>query len=193
MISIQGMLVPVLAHVPAPLLLVSLVGVSLAVIFAGRTLAKVLAFFAVGLAGAVLGSSLAVQYLSSSWALVGLLLGFVMGGALGVVLLSVGIGLALGYAGYLVALDFALGATFALIVGAALFVIGLMFVNKILSLTTATLGGLLLFGVLTHYGFGLPLAALVATALTLAGIWVQLGYMHGSRPPTGVANQSARG
>ena len=191
--SIQNMLAPVLAHVPAPLLLVTLLAVSVAMIFAGRTLAKILTFLAVGITGAALGGSLAVQYLSQSWSVVGALLGFVIGGMLGLVLLSVGVGLAIGYAGYLVALDFALGTTSALFVGLGLFVVGLMLSNKILGLATALLGGLLLFGVLNHYGFGFATTTLVAGALTLAGLYVQLGFRQASQPHAGISGQNASG
>jgi hypothetical protein len=192
MLPIPNVLAPALAQVPAPLLLVSLLAVSLVMIFAGGTLAKVVAFLAVGLAGAALGGSLAAQYLSSSWAIIGLLLGFVVGGMLGVALLSLGVGIAVGYAGYLVALDLALGPTIAILVGVAFFVVGLLLSSKIISLATAVLGGLLLFGVLTHYGFGPTLATFVAGALTLVGLYVQLASRHASQPQAGMGGQNAR-
>jgi hypothetical protein len=174
MVSIPNILVPVVAHVPAPILLLALLTVSLVMIFAGGTLARVVAFLAVGLVGAAVGGTLAVQYLSPAWGLTGVLLGFVLGGLLGVALLPLGVGLAVGYAGYLVALDLALGSTVALIAGVAFFVAGLMLSGKILSFVTAVLGGTILFNVLTLYGLGLIEAMLVAALLTLIGLWVQL-------------------
>lgn len=193
MSSVPNALAPALVQVPAPLLLVALLAVSLAMIFAGGTLAKVLAFLAVGVAGAALGGSLAVQYLSQSWAIVGLLLGFAVGGMLGVVLLSVGVGLALGYAGYLVALDFALGTTVAIVVGVVFFVVGLALSSRIIGLATAVLGGLLLFGALTQYaGLSLAFGTLLAGALTLAGLWVQLGPRHASQTPAQMGGQDGR-
>lgn len=192
MLSIPNMLAPVLAHVPAPLLLVALLAVSLVMIFAGGTLARVVAFLAVGLAGAALGGSLTAQYLSPTWSVIGLLLGFVIGGMLGVVLLSLGVAVAVGYAGYLVALYLALGPTVALVVGLVFFVVGLALSGKILSLAIGMLGGLLLFGVLTRYGFGTTPAVFVAGILTLAGLWVQLSSRHTSKPPAGMGRQNAR-
>jgi hypothetical protein len=185
MIPIPHSLSPVLPGVPAPVLLLALLGVSLFLIFAGRTLAKVVAFLAVGIIGAAFGGSIAVQYLAPQWQILGLLLGFVIGGLLGVVLLPLGVGLAVGYAGYVVALELALGPTAAIIAGVALFVVGALLSSKILSVATALIGGLLLFDVLTHYGFGSTLATLVATFLTLAGLWVQLELgRHPSEPTT---------
>ena len=192
MSSTLNLLAPALAHLPAPLLLVALLGVSLVMIFAGGTLAKVVAFLAVGLAGAALGGSLAAQYLSPAWGVLGLLLGFVVGGMLGVFLLPLGVGIAVGYAGYLAALGLALGSTTSVIVGLAFFVVGAMLSSKILSLATAVLGGLLLFGVLTDYGVGLTLAVFIAGALTLAGSWVQLGSRRPSHPPAAMDGQNAR-
>lgn len=180
MFQIPHMLWPVLPGVPAPLLLLGLLGVSLLLIFAGNTLAKVVAFLAVGVVGAAFGGSLAVQYLAPHWQIVGALLGFVVGGLLGVVLLPLGVGLAVGYLGYLVALDFALGPTAAIIAGVAFFVVGALLADKILGVATAAIGGLLLFDVLTRYGFGPSLATLVAALLTIVGLWVQLA--PGRRP-----------
>ncbi len=175
MLSIPHILAPALAQVPASLLVLSLLVVSLVLIFAGRTLVKVVAFLVVGFAGAAFGSILAAQYLSPQWAIIGLLLGFVIGGLLGVALLPLGIGLAVGYAGYVIALDLALGPTAALVAGVAFFVVGAFLSGKILGAATALVGGLLLFDVLTRYaGFGPTVATVIAAALTLIGLWVQL-------------------
>jgi hypothetical protein len=185
MMPFPNSLSPVLPGVPAPVLLLALLGVSLLLIFAGRTLAKVVAFLAVGMIGAAFGGSIAVQYLVPQWQIVGLLLGFVMGGLLGVVLLPLGVGLAVGYAGYVIALDLALGPTAAIIAGVALFVVGALLSSKILSVATAMIGGLLLFDILTRYGFGSILATLVAALLTLVGLWVQLEPgRHPAQPTT---------
>ncbi len=181
MLSIQNILAPALAQVPASLLVLALLAVSLVLIFAGRALVKVVAFLAVGFVGAAFGSMLAVQYLSPQWGILGLLLGFVTGGLLGVALLPLGIGLVVGYAGYIIALDLALGPLAALIAGVAFFIIGAMLSGEILGAATALVGGLLLFDVLTRYvGFGPTMAIVVAGALTLIGLWVQLA--PGRRP-----------
>ncbi len=169
------MLAPLQANVPAWALLLGLLALSLVLIFAGKTLVKVVAFVAVGIVGAAFGGTLAAQYLAPSWQIVGLLLGFVIGGLLGVALIALGIGLAVGYAAYVLALDFALGPTVALIAGVVFFIVGLALSGKILTVGTAIIGGLLLFDVLTRYaGFGPTIATVVAAALTIAGLWVQL-------------------
>jgi hypothetical protein len=183
MFSTPNILAPVHAYVPAWLLLLSLLAVSLILIFAGRTLVKVVAFVVVGFAGAAVGGTLAVQFLPPGLGLVGILLGFVLGGLLGVALISVGIGLAVGYAAYLLALDLALGATIALVAGVAFFIVGLALSSRILAIVTAIAGGLLLFHVLTDFGLGTT-ALLIAAVLTLAGLWVQLAPGRRIKPPT---------
>ena len=185
MYTIQSILAPALAQLPAWLLVLSMVAVSLVLIFAGRTLVKVVAFLAVGLAGAGFGGALAAQYLSPQWGLLGVFLGFVIGGLLGVVLLPLGVGLAVGYAGYLLALDFALGPTAALVAGVAFFVAGALLSGKILSVGTAVAGGFLLFDVLTRYtGVGPDFAVVVSTLATVAGLWVQLEMHRRTVQPT---------
>ena len=189
MYTIQSILAPALAQLPAWLLVLSMVAVSLVLIFAGRTLVKVVAFLAVGLAGAGFGGALAAQYLSPQWGLLGVFLGFVIGGLLGVALLPLGVGLVVGYAGYLVALDFGFASTMALIAGVAFFVVGADLSGKILGAVTAIAGGILLFDVLTRYGLGPTLATLVAAALTIAGLWIQLAPDRRLTQPTNVGGQ----
>ena len=163
-----------MAHVPADLLFLALLAVSLALIFAGGTLAKVVAFIVLGLAGAVLGGVLVAHYISPQWDLLGVLLGFVIGGLLGMALLSLGVGLVVGYVAYIIALGFGLSSTVALVAGAIFFIIGLVLSSKILKIVTAVAGGFLLFNVLVYFGLDPLLSVLVAGALTLAGLWVQL-------------------
>ncbi len=189
MFSIHDILAPVTAHVPAPLVLVALLGISLVLIFAGRTAAKVVAFLAVGLVGAAFGGTLAAQYLPPYWSMIGLLLGFVVGGILGVALLALGIGLLVGYVAYLMALGFALGPTISLLVGVAFFIVGVVLSGKILTLATAVFGGVLLFDVLTRYGFGPTMAIVVAGAITLIGLWVQLAPQRRLTQPANVGGQ----
>ncbi len=174
MFSIPSSLVPAMAHVPADLLFLALLAVSLALIFAGGTLAKILAFIVVGLVGAVFGGVLVAQYISPQWDVVGVLLGFIIGGLLGMALLSLGVGLVVGYAGYILAGGFGLSSTLALVAGFIFFIIGLVLSSKILKIVTAVAGGVLLFNVLVYFGLGVPVSTLVAVALTLIGLWVQL-------------------
>lgn len=162
--------------VPAWLPLLALLAVSLVLIFAGRSVVKVIAFFVVGLIGAAIGGALAAQFLPGAGdlgTLLGVVLGFAIGGLLGVVLVMVGIGLVLGYGAYAVTQQFISGNIIPLIVGFIFFLVGIALYNKILGLLTAVAGGFLLFDVFIAYGAGSTLSIVVAAALTLAGIWVQ--------------------
>ena len=178
MISIPSQLAPLTNTVPAWALLLSMLAVSLVLIFAGRTVVKVLAFLVVGLIGASIGGELAAQYLTGTGSLgtvLGVVLGFVFGGLLGVTLVAVGIGLAIGYAAYVLTADLVSGSTVPLIVGFIFFIVGLALYNKILSFVTAVAGGLLLFDVLELYGLDPAVSVIVAGVLTVLGIWVQEG------------------
>jgi len=178
MISIPSQLAPLTNTVPAWALLLSMLAVSLVLIFAGRTVVKVLAFLVVGLIGASIGGELAAQYLTgvgSPGTVLGVVLGFVLGGLLGVMLVAVGIGLAIGYAAYMLTADLVSGSTVPLIVGFIFFIVGLALYNKILSFVTAVAGGLLLFDVLELYGLDPTVSVIVAGVLTVLGIWVQEG------------------
>jgi ABC-type antimicrobial peptide transport system permease subunit len=178
MMTIPHQLAPLLNTVPAWALLLSMLVVSLVLIFAGRAVVKVVAFFAVGLIGASIGGSLAAQYLVGSGSLgvlLGVILGFVLGGMIGVVAVMIGIGVILGYGAYILAGQFVSGYTIPLVVGFVFFLVGIALYNKILGLVTAVAGAFLLFDVLTTYGFDPTLSMVLAGAAALAGIWVQEG------------------
>jgi hypothetical protein len=170
------MMAPLQAQVPAWLPFLALLGVSLVLIFAGRSVVKVIAFLVVGLIGASIGGTLAAQYLVGSGdlgTLLGVILGFAIGGLIGVVLVMVGIGVVLGYGAYLLIQEFVSGNIIPLVVGFVFFLVGVALYDRILSLVTALAGGFLLFDILVGYGAGSTLSLVVAAALTLAGIWVQ--------------------
>jgi hypothetical protein len=171
-----------MAHVPPDLLFLALLVVSLALIFAGGTFAKIVAFMVVGLVGAVFGGVLVAQYISPQWDLVGVLLGFVIAGLLGMILLPLGIGLIVGYAGYLLALGLGLTSTLAAATGIIFFIVGLVLSSKIIKVVTAIGGGFLLFNVLVYFGLGSILSTLIAGALTLIGLWVQLASRKVTQP-----------
>ncbi len=163
-------------QVPAWLPLLALLAVSLVLMFAGRSVVKVIAFFVVGLIGAAIGGTLAAQFLPGAGdlgTLLGSILGFAIGGLIGVVLVMVGIGVVLGYGAYALTQQFISGNIIPLVVGFVFFIVGIALYNKILGVVTALAGGFLLFDVLTTYGAGSTLSIVVAAALTLAGIWVQ--------------------
>ncbi len=187
MISIPNHLVPGLNGVPGWALLLALLAVSLLLIFAGRTIVKVLAFLVVGLIGAGIGGMLGAQYLTSlgsAGALLGIVLGFVLGGLLGIALVAVGIGLAVGYGAYLLSLDFVSSMTVAVIVGIVFFIVGVALYGRILTLVTALAGGLLLFDVLRMYGLGQTVSIVLAAVVTLGGIYVNYRPRSKATQPT---------
>lgn len=174
--SIQNMLSVVQDQFPAWLPLLALLAVSLVLIFAGRSVVKVIAFFVVGLVGAAIGGALAAQFFAGAGGLgtlLGVILGFAVGGLIGVVLVMVGIGVVLGYGAYAVTQQLVSGTIIPVVIGFIFFLVGIALYNKILGLVTALAGGFLLFDVLTSYGAGSTLSLVIAAALTLAGIWVQ--------------------
>ncbi len=187
MAPIPNQLAPLPSTVPASALLLSMLVVSLLLVFAGRKVVKVLAFLVVGLIGALIGGVLATQYLVGSGTLgvlLGVFLGFVLGGLIGVALVAVGIGLATGYAAYLLTTGFVSGTTIPLIVGFVFFIVGVALYGRILSLVTALAGGLLFFDVLRIYGLGPTLSIVFAAGVTLAGIWIQEGLGRKVKQPT---------
>lgn len=178
MLPITNQLAPLLRTIPAWALLLSMLVVSLVLIFAGRSVVKVIAFFVVGLIGATVGGSLAAHYLVGSGGLgvlLGFVLGFVLGGLIGVVMVMIGIGLVIGYGAYLLTRGFTHGYLIPLAVGIVFFIIGIALYNRILGVVTALAGGFLLFDVLRIFGVGPIISLVIAAVLTLAGIWVQEG------------------
>ncbi|MCS4540278.1 MAG: hypothetical protein HYU03_06290 [Thaumarchaeota archaeon] len=147
---------------------------SVTLIFAGRIFIKVLVFILAGIAGAALGGYLGGMLLQIVGSIVGSFLGFIVGGILGVVLIRLGIGLALGYFGYSITRHLTGIFAFALLVGALLFIVGILLADRMVELFTAFLGALLLFGVLAYLGASPAIAALVAVTLGIVGFYVQL-------------------
>lgn len=161
--------------------------VSLLLVFIGRKVVKILAFLVVGLVGASIGGILGAQYLAGlGWfgKLMGVLIGFFAGGLVGVALVAVGIGVAAGYAAYLLTLDIVPDTTVALVLGIIFFIIGLALYGKILSVITAVIGGLLLYDALRLYGLGSTLSAILALMVTLAGFWIQSRSGRRTQRPT---------
>ena len=176
MTSIPGEFSHLLNGLPTwPLFVVMLV-VSLLLIFAGRKVVKALAFLVVGLIGASIGGILGAQYLTSLGVfgnLLGILIGFFVGGLMGIVLVALGIGVAVGYGAYLLTLDVLSSRTAALVVGIVFFIIGLALYGKILSLVTAVAGGFLLYDALRLYSLNPVVSIVLAAVIALAGIFVQ--------------------
>jgi hypothetical protein len=147
--------------------------VALGLMFAGRSIIKGLAFLAVGLAGAAFGLAVGGSFLGVIGAVIGGVLGFLVGGVVGLFLVEVGMGLALGYFGYLVTRDLTNVFVLAVAVGIVLFFVGLAISSKLLELVTAILGGVMLDAVLVYFGVSPSYAAVVSIVLAAAGFYVQ--------------------
>lgn len=152
-----------------------MIGASLALMFAGRRIIKILAFVVLGLilggAGAILGA----EYLGMGQfgVLLGGLAGFLVGGALSLLLLPLAIGAGLGLLVY----DFtrSLGASFliSVFIGIGFVIAGIMLSSEILSAATAVFGGFLFFDALFLFGTPMLFAAILAVILASAGFWIQ--------------------
>jgi hypothetical protein len=147
--------------------------VALGLIFAGRSIIKGIAFLAVGLAGAAFGLATGALILGPIGAIIGGVVGFLVGGVLGIFLVEVGMGLALGYFGYLATRYLVHSLLIAVGAGIVLFFVGLAMSNKLLELVTAVLGGVILYGVLVFFGLAPLYAAVVSIVLAAAGFYVQ--------------------
>jgi len=153
---------------------------ALALIFVGRSIIKALAFLVVGLAGATFGAVLGSLMLGLLGAILGAVLGFVVGGLVGLLLVHIGIGLALGYFGYVITRDITHVFLLAVIVAILLFVVGIVIASRILELGTAVLGGVILYGVLTFFGIAPFFAVLIVIVVSMVGFYLQY-----SRRPSG--------
>ncbi len=164
-----------LTGAPGWIVTLALLVVSLLLIFAGRKVVKVIAFLVVGLVGAAVGGTLAEHFLPSLGSvayLLGALIGFVLGGVIGIFLVIVGVGLAVGYGAYLLTVDVSSSTTAGLVVGFVFFIIGVVLYGKILTLVTALAGGFLLYDVLRSVGLSIDFAAIIAALITLIGLAV---------------------
>jgi uncharacterized membrane protein YccC len=86
----------------------------------------------------------------------------------------IGVGIVLGYLGYSIASTATGSEIISIVVGAALFIMGVVLANQFLSVATAILGGLLLFDVLTYLGMGFVISAIAGIVVAAVGAWVQL-------------------
>jgi len=147
--------------------------VALGLMFAGRSIIKGLAFLVVGLAGAAFGLAAGGLLLGVIGSIIGGVVGFVLGGLIGLLLVHVGMGLALGYFGYLATRDLTHSLLLAVVVGIVLFFVGVAISSKLLELVTAVVGGVVLYGVLVFFGAAPLYAAAVSVVLAAAGFYVQ--------------------
>lgn len=147
--------------------------VALGLIFAGRSVIKGLAFLAVGLAGAAFGAAAGTIVLPLIGTIVGGVVGFVVGGLIGLLLVHIGIGLALGYFGYLTTRFLTHSLVLGVAIGIALFIVGVAISSKLMELVTAILGGFILYGVLIFFGAAPFTAGVVSLVLAAVGFVVQ--------------------
>jgi hypothetical protein len=150
-----------------------LLGVSLALLFFGKSIIKGISFLVVGIAGAAFGLAVGALFLGAIGGLIGGVLGFLVGGAIGLILAHVGMGLALGYFGYLAARDLTHLFALEVLVAVILFFVGVALSTKLLELATAVLGGVIMYEVLDFFGLPPLYAAAFALALAAAGFYIQ--------------------
>lgn len=147
--------------------------VALALLFAGRSVVKGLAFLVAGLAGAAFGAGLGAPLLGPVGVILGGVVGFLVGGVIGVLLVELGIGLAIGYFGYL-AMRYLTGSLLlSVVVGVVLFLVGLAVSWRLLELATSILGGVIIYGVLIFFGLPPFEATVLAVVFAAAGFYVQ--------------------
>ena len=190
MVSIPSQFAHLLNGVPSWPMIAAMLVVSLLLIFAGKKVIKALAFLVVGLIGASVGGMFAAQYLTSLGTfgtILGVLIGFFAGGLIGLLLVRVGIGLAVGYAAYLLTADIVSSATVAVVVGIVFFMVGWLLYNKILPLVTAVAGGFLLYDALRLYGLEPTVSTVLAVLVTLVGVWVNFRHRRRAKWETSYA------
>lgn len=158
-------------------LLFLLIVLSIALALAGRRLVRALAFITGGLAIGSIGVSLTAAYLPGTGnfgALLGGAVGVFVGGFIGLAMVYFGIGIGIGYLGYVIASSLVSNHTILLAVGIVLFVAGVFLASKILSVATSILGGILIYNVLSSLGAEFVLSSFLGAGIALFGIWVQM-------------------
>jgi hypothetical protein len=172
-LATRGIFPSALSGLGGDVFAVILILVSLGLMFWGRSVIKALAFLVAGLAGAGLGVAAGGIVLGPIGSLVGALVGFVVGGLFGLLLVHLGIGIALGYFGYLATRDLTHSLVLAFAAGVILFFAGLAASSRLLELATAAVGGFMLYSALVYFGASDILATVVAAILAIAGFVVQ--------------------
>lgn len=157
--------------------------ISLALLFAGRSVIKAVVFLAGGLAAATIGLAAGGILLGPVGAIAGGFIGFVIGGAMGVLLVPVGLGLALGYFAYLSTRFLAHSEILAVSVGVVLFFVGVAASTRILELVTAMVGGVIMYGVVVFFGAPPAAAGAISLVLTVAGYLTQRGQQRARGGP----------
>jgi hypothetical protein len=155
--------------------------VALALIFAGRFVIRVIAFFGVGIVFAAAGASFGVFILGLFGLVIGGIVGFFVGGLLSFILLPLAIGVASGLVAYNLTELFVHVYFLSVIVGVVFFIVGVLLSMKLLSLATVIFGGLLLIDSLLFFHFPPLIALLVSIVMGLIGFWTQDGFEKNHR------------
>ncbi|HXQ92925.1 MAG TPA: zinc ribbon domain-containing protein [Nitrososphaerales archaeon] len=171
-------LIPRIASVSSALFVLL---VSLSLIFAGRFVIRIIAFFGVGIVLAAAAASVGAIILGVVGLVIGGIIGFVVGGFLSFVLLPLAIGVASGLVAYDLTQGFVHIYPISVIVGVFFFILGVLLSMKLLSLATVVFGSLLLFDSLIFFHFPLAIALIVSVLMGLVGFWVQDGFEKNHR------------
>jgi hypothetical protein len=168
-----GSLLPRLVSVPTALLFLV---VALALIFAGRYVIRIIAFFGVALIFAAAAASIGAIVLGIVGFIGGGIFGFIVGGIASFVLLPLAIGFATGIVAYNLTQNLVHVFALSVFVGVVFFVLGIFLSMKFLSLATAVFGGLILFNVFVFFHVPSLFSGAIALVLGAAGFWIQGGF-----------------
>jgi hypothetical protein len=171
-------LFPRIASVSSALVVLVL---GLALIFAGRFVIRVIAFFGVGVVFAAAAASVGAIILGIVGFVIGGIIGFLVGGFLSFVLLPLAIGVASGLVAYDLAQTFAHIYPVSVIVGVVFFILGVILSMRLLSLATVVFGSLLLFRSLAFFHFPLLIALAISIVMGVIGFWTQDGFEKNHR------------
>jgi zinc-ribbon domain len=150
--------------------------VALALIFAGRFVIRVVAFFGVGIAFASAFAAFGAVILGGVGLVLGGIVGFFVGAILSFFLLPLAIGIATGLLAYKLMQALFHIYVLSVIIGVVLFIVGLALSMKLLALAAVIFGSLLLFDVLVYFHFPALIAILVAGLIGVIGFWAQDGF-----------------
>lgn len=147
--------------------------ISLLMIFVGRAIAKIAVFISSGLLMAFLIAAVASIFLGPAGILIGFMIGFIIGGLIGLLLLPLGVGLAFGISGYILAQSILGLHLFSIIMALLLFLIGVIFADELLTIFIIAIGSILFFSTVTSLGLNVILSFALTLALSLLGFIVQ--------------------
>ena len=141
--------------------------------FAGKTVLKAIVFIIAGISLASIAVALGSVYIPSIHPVIVGIVAFIVGGALGLPLLPLGIGIALAITGYTITSPLVNSFTVAVAVAVILFIIGIILTNKILIIISVIQGAMLMIAGLNSFGLPTPISTLIAIILAVVGVVVQ--------------------